>query len=361
MLRSFVAALRSLLATRRSERDERAPREKSWEVTPLPDRVVAIGDLHGDVRALGAILRASSLVDGDGRWSGGVAHLVLVGDLIGGDRRSRLLVNAVMRLEREAMRAGGRVHALLGNHDILPVAGRFGKMTRSERALYTRHPVPDAPGDALGDVFRGDSVYARWMRARRAILKIGDTLFVHAGVDAWALDNDPDSINAAVRAWIAHWQGVGPRPKKGSRWTVAPRRGRNAGPLWTRSFKVRAGGQRDKKGPSKKMLRQILARYGVSRVVVGHAPTDGREIVLEHPRYGGAVVLIDTRISDEHRGRMSALTFERGAIAPIYVDDRDAGRFLEAREEAALASGQSIVLAGPFRRMIRWIASLFGA
>ena len=100
-----------------------ADRDNEWDVQPAPSRVVAIGDLHGDVRAFGAIGRACGLVDEDGGWTGGSAHVVLMGDLMGGDD-SRLLIHAVMRLEREARGAGGRVHTLIGNYDLLPVLGR---------------------------------------------------------------------------------------------------------------------------------------------------------------------------------------------------------------------------------------------
>ena len=97
-----------------------------WDVRPSSDRgVVAVGDLHGDLRARARSAGACGLLDERGSWIGGEAHLVLMGDLVGG-AQSRLLLNAVMRLEREARRAGGRVHALLGNHDLLPAAGRSG-------------------------------------------------------------------------------------------------------------------------------------------------------------------------------------------------------------------------------------------
>jgi predicted MPP superfamily phosphohydrolase len=191
-----------------------------WEVRPVPRCVVAIGDLHGDVRAFGAIARTCGLVDERGNWSGGDTHLVLMGDLVGGPR-SRLLLNAVMRLEREALRDGGRVHALLGNHDLLPVAGRFGRMSAGERRTYQR-----------GD-FQGDGPYAEWMRSRPAFLKIGDTAFVHAGLEDWALETDPAELNAHVLAWIAHRQGKGPRPPKDTRWAIDD----EGGPMWTRSFR----------------------------------------------------------------------------------------------------------------------------
>src|SRR5206468_3115503 len=76
-----------------------AARNLDWDVRPIPPRIVAVGDLHGDVRALGAIARAAGLMDDGGSWIGEHAHFVLMGDLMGG-ADSRLLLNAVKRLER---------------------------------------------------------------------------------------------------------------------------------------------------------------------------------------------------------------------------------------------------------------------
>src|SRR6478735_8571158 len=108
MLASVVDFVASLFRVRAPE-----PPPEPWDVTPVPARVVAIGDLHGDVRAFGAVLRATGLLDAQSHWACGAAHLVLLGDLVGGKAESRLLLNAVLRLEDEARRAGGRLHALL--------------------------------------------------------------------------------------------------------------------------------------------------------------------------------------------------------------------------------------------------------
>jgi len=307
-----------------------------WEVRPDPPRVVAVGDLHGDVRAFGAIARACGLMDERGSWVGGNSHLVLMGDLVGG-ARSRMLLNAVMRLEREARRAGGRVHALLGNHDLLPAAGRFGRMTRSERSSYRRKD------------FRGDGPFAEWLRSRPTILKIGRTLYVHAGLDRWALDTDPGDVNAQVRAWIAHHQGKGPKPPKATRWAVDE----EEGPMWTRAFKARR--RKPKDAPSKKTIRAILERLGAERIVLGHAPTKDGSIVTDHPHYGESVVLIDTRISDDERGRLGALVVENDAPLTVYARDRADGDALLAREEREAARP-----AGLLGRVFRVLKRLLG-
>src|SRR5262249_31352437 len=152
----------------------------------------------------------------------------------------------------------------------------------------------------------------------------------HAGLDRWALDTDPAEVNAQVRAWIAHRQGTGPRPPDATRWVFD-----DDGPMWTRAF--RAGGRRPKDAPSKKTIRAILERLCAARVVVGHSPTADGSIVLEHPHYEASVVLIDTRISDEKRGRLGALVIEGGALRPVYARDRADGDGLHEREATAAA------------------------
>lgn len=290
-----------------------AARNLEWDVRPVPTRVIAVGDLHGDVRAFGAIGRAAGLMDEDGRWSGGDAHLVLMGDLMGG-ADSRLLLDAVIRLEREAARAGGRVHALLGNHDLLPAAGRFGKLTRRERRAYRKSD------------FRGDGPYAEWLRGRPTLLKIGGTVFVHAGLDRRMLDTDPVDLNTQVRAWIAFRQGKGPKPPKATKWAVDE----EEGPMWTRAFKARRDKPKD--APSKKTVRAILERLGAERIVLGHAPTRDGSIVLDHPHYGKSVVMVDTRISDDERGRLGALVLERDGMSVLYARDRADGDALASRQ-----------------------------
>jgi hypothetical protein len=102
------------------------------------------------------------------------------------------------------------------------------------------------------------------------------------------------------------------------------------GPMWTRAFRPR--GRRPKDAPSKKTVRTILERLGAERIVLGHSPTADGSIVLDHPHYGESVVLIDTRISDQKRGRLGALIVQGGALRPVYAKDRAAGDLLLERE-----------------------------
>lgn len=311
-----------------------------WDIKPVPGRVIAVGDIHGDLPALGAILEECGIIDPTGKWKGGSDHLVLLGDLVGGNADSRLLLNFVMRLEAEAKLSAGGVHALLGNHDLLPVQGDLRGFRRREKKLFKKFPVEGSKSKKARDAFRGDSVYARWIRGRNAILKIGKTLFVHAGIDRWALETDPGGINATVRAWIRHWQGIDEKPEKSTRWTVGvPDMNRGSrfevGPLWIRSYKAKSS-KRPDEGPSEKKLDKILEHWSVERMIVGHAPVSDGEVLLDHPYYGDKVIMIDTRISDKKRGRISAVELKQDKLEAIYSQHPKKDLLLRRRELARL-------------------------
>mmetsp|Transcript_21384 Transcript_21384/g.65272 ORF Transcript_21384/g.65272 Transcript_21384/m.65272 type:complete len:196 (-) Transcript_21384:57-644(-) len=94
------------------------------------DRVVAVGDVHGDLAKLRQLLVRHGLEDGGdggdfgyGRWTGGGATLVQVGDCID---RGPYDVGTLLYLEslaRQAARAGGAVVRMLGNHELLNCLG----------------------------------------------------------------------------------------------------------------------------------------------------------------------------------------------------------------------------------------------
>src|SRR3982750_2901788 len=80
-------------------------------------RVVAVGDIHGDKDAFVAVLRMAGIIDDEERWIAGTTHLVQVGDVPARGPQTRKAFDFMMRLEKEAASAGGKLHALIGNHD----------------------------------------------------------------------------------------------------------------------------------------------------------------------------------------------------------------------------------------------------
>jgi len=46
------------------------------------ERIVAIGDVHGDYDAFVSLLRDTGIIDQKSRWTGGKNHLVQTGDVL---------------------------------------------------------------------------------------------------------------------------------------------------------------------------------------------------------------------------------------------------------------------------------------
>lgn len=311
----------------------------SFKVNDAP--VVAIGDVHGDVVALASILHNRRLIDDNGRWQGGETQVVLNGDLVGG-ADSRVLVEMVMRLHREARRCHGAVHALLGNHDILAL---HRQATPKEKKLFKKLPVAGSRKKSMRGAFRGETAWAAWVRRRNAIIRIGPVLFAHAGINTWARYHHPRRINATVRAWIRHWQGLEPAPPPQTQWVVASPEAidwapSSSGPLWTRSFKAQRFEAQDhtltlkrpERAPDAVSLQQILKKHRCQRLVIGHAPIENARILLAHPYYGRSLVMIDTRISDKKNGRLSCLEICRNEWLAHYPKRSKAGKVIRDRE-----------------------------
>jgi len=89
-----------------------------YEWTDVP-RIVAIGDVHGSYDKLITLLKGTGMVDDALAWAGGQAHLVFIGDLIDRGPREIDVLDLARRLEEEAPAAGGQVHVLLGNHEVM--------------------------------------------------------------------------------------------------------------------------------------------------------------------------------------------------------------------------------------------------
>jgi len=112
----------SRLAAAHASRSPGAPGPVS---RPAAARLVAIGDLHGDLGKARDAFRAGGLVDERGRWCGGSTVAVQVGDQLdrGGDEIAILYM--LERLRKEARDAGGELIVMNGNHETLNAAGRF--------------------------------------------------------------------------------------------------------------------------------------------------------------------------------------------------------------------------------------------
>ena len=100
-------------------------RESSPGVWVGASRIVAVGDIHGAYDTLVLLLRRAGLVDESLNWTGRDAHLVIMGDVVDRGPADRKALDLLRRLADEAAAAGGRVHQLLGNHEVMNLVRDF--------------------------------------------------------------------------------------------------------------------------------------------------------------------------------------------------------------------------------------------
>ncbi len=116
------------------------------------ERVVAIGDVHGDYRTFVRLLEAARLVNRELAWTGGGAVLVQTGDVFDRGPDSRKAIELLMRLEEEAKMAGGQVLALLGNHEVFQLVGDFRYLHEGEWRSYAAEESQEARQAALKEI-----------------------------------------------------------------------------------------------------------------------------------------------------------------------------------------------------------------
>lgn len=213
-----------------------------WPAPPLTaqgaPRIVAIGDIHGNIDGLKSILTTAGLIGAGGRWRGGRTHLIQTGDYMDRGEQTRAVLDFLMALEPRARKAGGRALALLGNHEVMNLIGDTRDVTREIFATFADaksearreeawtkfaalgaakaakgEPVPAVyaqtreawlathpPGfveyrDAMGP--RGK--YGAWLRDKPVLLQYGGSIFMHAGFSEATAPAKADEVNGRVR------------------------------------------------------------------------------------------------------------------------------------------------------------------
>jgi len=264
-----------------------------------PDRfnnvsqIFAVSDIHGEYEALVDLLRAADVIDDELRWSWGDGHLVVDGDVF--DRGD--LVNEclwlIYRLEREAREAGGRVHYVLGNHELMVLRDDL----RYVNQRYIDGVVMET-AVKYDDLYGPDMALGRWLRSKHAAVKLNDILFVHGGISPGAvgLDLSLDELNDAVRRSIdvRSYDLV----FDDILWFVTG----NTGPLWYRGYH---GDRAQYSAATPEQLDEVLDYYDATTIVVGHTETDEVSSL-----YDGRVFAVD--VSLEEIGSLQGLLWSDG-------------------------------------------------
>jgi hypothetical protein len=276
-------------------------------------RVVVFGDLHGDYGKFRDQLAQAGLIDAKDNWSGGKTHLVQVGDVPDRAPDTRKILDLLIKLEPQARRAGGYVHALIGNHEAMNMEGDLRYTTPGEFAAFadahsgerrdryyaavvaalTKSPPPeglpkfDADYRATFDrehplgwvehmlAWSPQGLYGRWVMTHSAIIRIDDVLYLHGGLGPSYQAYDAATMNRAVVAALAHAPAAANDPPD-ILWN-------DEGPLWYRGLALHD------EASEAANVAALLAKHHVSRIVIGHT----KAYPFVEPRFGGEVILVD--------------------------------------------------------------------
>jgi hypothetical protein len=206
---------------------------------------IAIGDVHGDFEDFCSILQRVGLIDEQRHWTGGSATFLQLGDLIDRGPKPREVLDLMLSLDEQSAKAGGRVIALLGNHEMMNLmgdlryvsVGNYASFADSEsenrrqsafqKYLYWRkaHPqllaelnqpvLPETEAEwmirhPLGFIehraaFSPAGIYGKWLRQRAALIKIDGVIFLHGGINPDLTSLALDQINDRIRGELTQY------------------------------------------------------------------------------------------------------------------------------------------------------------
>ena len=176
------------------------------------NRLVAIGDLHGDIESTRQAFRLAGAIDESDQWIGKNLTVVQLGDAIGRSYQDSEVLDFLLALQLEAASGGGQLHLLIGNHEMFGARLELRWVHVDAYEAFASIPGLNLGDPRLADIPqhqrpRGAALlpgghYAKRLSGFPAVLQIGDTVFVHGGVTPHWAKYGIDQINEDVNKWF---------------------------------------------------------------------------------------------------------------------------------------------------------------
>jgi hypothetical protein len=261
--------------------------------------IIVISDIEGNFNGLYSFLISNRVMDKNYNWTFGKGHVVFLGDFVDRGNESIQVLWLIYKLEQEAMKQDGKVHYILGNHEVLNMQGagytdnRYKNDVQSSTTKITfdeSHNILHSAKSELG----------KWLRTKNAIEKIGNYTFVHGGISPRILSFKPDLdiINNTIRENIEYDLYNYPKRNKLANFLIG-----REGPFWFRGLAMKYK-YYDK--ISQEEFKQIQTYFNSLKFVIGH--TSVNDIQTD---FDGALIKIDvTHGLEKYSGRTRGLLIE---------------------------------------------------
>ena len=203
-------------------------------ILPDKNRIIVIGDLHGDYKLTIDCLKLANVIDDNINWIGNDTIIVQIGDQIDrcrpynykcdnpvttiNDEASDIkILELFNRLHIEATTNGGAVYSLLGNHELMNVTGNLNYVSYLGLTEFEDYKDPldnsitfKSGKSARKHAFAPGNQYGKMLGCTRlSSIIIGSFLFVHAGIIPEFTTKinikkrkDLYKLNFAVRKWL---------------------------------------------------------------------------------------------------------------------------------------------------------------
>jgi peroxiredoxin len=266
-----------------------------------PAKQFVISDIEGNFDALRNLLQSGKVIDEQFNWTFGNGHLICVGDFCDRGEQVTECLWLIYSLEEKAKSAGGYVHFILGNHEIMNLSGDVRYVADKYKANAK------LAGVKYIDLYGEQSELGRWLRTKNIIEKIGDILYVHGGISPVVnrLSLTIEEINHLVRPY---YKGRLDSSNKALLTLYSSATTYNeynqSSPFWYRGYYEKSTTHLNAI-PSREQVDSTLKKFAVNHIITGH--TIVADTVSTH--YNGVVLNVDTHHA---YGKSEALLIEGG-------------------------------------------------
>ncbi len=227
--------------------------ETDWQFAEVP-KFIALSDLHGQFDIFRRLLLAHGVIDERQNWAFGENHLIITGDHFSRGDEVMAILWLLFQLDQQAAAAGGKLHILLGNHELMTLNNDLRYLHRkysyTAGGLKSMYPA----------LFGSTSVLGNWLRGKQVVVAVNDILFLHAGLSERMMQSgmELEEINRYFRQTILPSSGIELAEDPLTDLLLG-----GEGPLWYRGYIDSTF--------SKDSLERVLDFYNVNHIVVGHS------------------------------------------------------------------------------------------
>ena len=236
------------LQDKRVQKSELKEKVKNPIAQPL--KIIAIGDLHGDLQNALKVLGMAGIIDSQGNWMAGATTLVQTGDIVDRGDDTIKLYKLFIKLRKQAKENGGKVVPLLGNHEVMNMQEDWRYVTQGDI-------------ESFGGIENRRFEWSRegwigtYLRELGVAALVDGNVFFHGGANVkWARET-VEGMNEAAKDALLHLS-----PDELSQVGLFG----GDGPLWYRGF------AQDDERVVCPLLDKALSYLNATRMIVGHTP-----------------------------------------------------------------------------------------